>query len=66
LNFRRKIDAMSRMSDVDMSVFSDAYKTTLDDFTDAEQTEIRAIASRLRQVLEAAKKRDQERVNKAS
>ncbi|MGH9827053.1 MAG: hypothetical protein ACREDR_27815 [Blastocatellia bacterium] len=53
---------MAQITDQDRSVFSEAYKTTLDNFTGGEQQEIHVLADKLRVVLEAAKKREKVRI----
>jgi hypothetical protein len=45
------------ISNTDRSAFAEAHNTILDNFTDEEQAEVHEIASRLRKVLEAAKRR---------
>lgn len=48
---------MSRITDVDRTVFAEANHTALDNFTDEEQRQLHTIASQLRAIIEAAKKR---------
>jgi len=48
---------MSHITDLDRTVFAEAYHTVLDNFTDDEQKQLHAIAGQLRTIIEAAKKR---------
>jgi hypothetical protein len=56
---------MAQISDRDRRVFEEAYKTVLDTFTDDEQARIGHLAGELNSILDAAKKRQQERLAKA-
>ena len=48
---------MSRITEEDWLVFAQAENRDIDNFTEDEQKQIHAIASQLRTVMEAAKKR---------
>jgi hypothetical protein len=48
---------MARISDRDRTVFEEAYKTVLDNFTEGELAQIGRLAGELRNVIEGAKKR---------
>jgi hypothetical protein len=51
---------MSRISDKDKSVFSEAEKTITDNFTSEELLRISAMSMELRNILDAALKRQQD------
>ncbi len=55
---------MASIRDIDRIVFKDAAAITLDNFTLEEQERITALASDLRELLIAAKQRDQQRFTK--
>jgi len=57
---------MAGIRDKDRSVFSEAYKTVLDNFTEEELERIGKLSAELNSILEAAKKREQQRVKKAA
>jgi len=59
------IQNVAAIADKDRSAFKDAAGTVLDNFTHEEQQRIAAMASELRAILTAAKKRNQERLAKA-
>ncbi len=49
--------SMSRITDVDRAVFSEAVNTVLDNFTNEDQEVIHRAASDLKRVFQAARKR---------
>lgn len=51
---------MPRIHDVDRDAFSEAEKTTLDNFTSSELRDIQEMAIRLKQIFKAAKERQQQ------
>ena len=55
---------MARISDDCVTVFSDAYKTAMDNFTDEDLSRIREVASELKRILDDAKRRQQEKLSK--
>jgi CRISPR/Cas system-associated protein Csm6 len=57
---------MAHISDKDRNAFSEAYKTVLDNFTEEEQVRIGRLSAELNSILEAAKKREQEKLAKAA
>ena len=56
---------MAAMSDADRNVFSEAYKTALDNFTKEELAHISLAAAELKAVFDAAKKRQQQELKSA-
>lgn len=48
---------MAHITDADRSVFAEAYKTVLENFTKEEQEQLHRVAAQLGRILEAAKKR---------
>lgn len=48
---------MSRITDMDRTVFTEAVNTVLDNFTDEDQEVIHRAASDLKKIFQAAKKR---------
>ncbi len=57
---------MAHISDRDRRVFEEAYKTVLDNFAEHEQARIGKLAGELNSILEAAKRRQQEKLAKAA
>ncbi len=57
---------MASISEKERSVFSEAYKTVLDNFTEEELIRIGKLSAELNSILETAKKREQQRVKKAA
>ena len=56
---------MPHISDRDRTIFAEAHNTILD-FSETEHVEIGKMAAELKRIIEAAKKRPQDRINKAS
>jgi hypothetical protein len=57
---------MGYITDKDRTVFSEAHNTVLDNFTEGEQVRIGKPAGELKTILEAAKKRQREKLSKAA
>ena len=57
---------MAYISDRDRRAFEEAYKTVVDNFTEDEQVRIGKLAGELNSILEAARKRQQEKLAKAA
>ena len=57
---------MARISDKDRKPFSEAGNTVLDNFTAEEQVCIGELSTQLNSILDAAKKRQQEKLAKAA
>jgi len=53
---------MPHVSDVSRNVFQEAHNTVLDNFTADELARIDELATRLRAIIEAAKKRQKDRL----
>jgi len=57
---------MAQISDRDRRAFEEAYKTVQDNFTPDEQAHIGKLAGELNSILEAAKKREKEKLAKSA
>lgn len=53
---------MAHISDASRNVFQEAHNTVLDNFTEDEQKRIDELAARLKAIIEAAKKRQQDKL----
>lgn len=57
---------MAQINNQDRDVFSNAYKSILDNFTPEEQERIGELAGELKSILEAAIRREQEKLKRPS
>ena len=57
---------MARIKDRDAGIFRDGYLTVLDNFTEEEVRRIEELARELNGILDVARKRQQDRLRKAS
>jgi hypothetical protein len=58
------IPCMARIKDQDASIFKEASLSVLDTFSDDEARDIEVLAQELKAMLDAAKKRQQDRLRK--
>lgn len=57
---------LAAISDRDRNAFQEAHNTVLDNFTEEEQVRIGKLAADLKAILDAAKKRQQDRLGKST
>jgi hypothetical protein len=57
---------MAHISDKDRTVFREAAQTVLDNFNDQELKRIGELSADLKTIIDAAKQRQQDKLNKAS